>query len=145
MGTCASVPKAMRDEDGGAPPPEPPKEEATAEVAEVKSGNKEVAVEGGEKAAEGGGDNAMAEDEKNHDGDRQSLGTLLETEEAKESSKIEKTSEPSQKIEKIFEQEIITEEISVSDKVARVPPTESPEKAAYVAPVARATEDEKET
>lgn len=80
MGACASIPKSMRGVDGGAPPPEPQKEEATTttEVAQVQTIDKEVTVEGGEKKAEGGDDNAKPEDEKNKDGERRSLGALLE-------------------------------------------------------------------
>lgn len=72
----------MRGVDGGAPPPEPQKEETTTttttEVAQVRTIDKEVTVEGGEKKDEGGDDNAKPEDEKNKDGERRSLGALLE-------------------------------------------------------------------
>ncbi|KAL6964329.1 hypothetical protein U1Q18_035384 [Sarracenia purpurea var. burkii] len=144
MGGCASIPKAMRGDAGAAAPPEPPKEETTVvasvpEVAKDKAANDEVTVEEEEKKTEGGDEKNKEEEKEGDNGKRQSLGFLLtQSEEAKEEdqlSKIEKTSEtetaPSLKVNS-EEQE--SGELFGSD-----------EKIAYVAPVAHATNDEKET
>ncbi|KAI8555227.1 hypothetical protein RHMOL_Rhmol05G0158100 [Rhododendron molle] len=147
MGACASMPKAMRGVDGAAPPPGPPKEETTAAAIvppseppkDETTTDKEVTVEGGEKKAGGGDDSAKPEDEKNKDGDRRSLGSLLESEEVKELPKTEKISPDTQTIA----EEQKSAALPVSDKAAEEPAQK--DVAPYVAPVARATEEDKET
>ncbi|KAF5936740.1 hypothetical protein HYC85_024246 [Camellia sinensis] len=105
MGACASVPKSMNGEVGEAPPPEPPKEETTAVVAEANAANKVVTVE-----------------EEENKGEGQSLGFLLnESEEVKESPKMEKISETKiapPKIVRTEEEE--SEALPISDVVAKM-------------------------